>query len=190
MVIGIRLLIAGILFSGISYWANATKENNHAAGHDIILKQDSLPSKNKQILEYVIKHGREISPTYQSSVCTELVIGVLKHFTVLSKEEKNRIRIITDSNVHQLRLNNSPIPQGVCYALTESKKGSGIKQLQDVRPGDFVQFWYWSWGHCGIVKSIHVDNQTMELYSSYPTTNGYGIQTFNIPSECYFVRLK
>ncbi len=185
----LRFLVVAILYLCLTQWVDASREH-HSVYFNPISRTDSLPPKNKAVLAYVIKQGRKISPTYQSSVCTELLIGVLKHFTVLSKEEKNRIRIITEENVHQLRLANSPVPKGVYYALTQSNKGVAIDRLQDVKAGDFVQFWYWSWGHCGIVKSIDTEHKTMELYSSYPTTNGYGIQTFNIPPECYFVRLK
>jgi hypothetical protein len=151
---------------------------------------NDTPLKNQMIIDYVVKNGPKISPTYEQAVCTELLIGVLKNFTTLSKTDKDRIRIISNKNVYQLRIQGSNIPKGVYYALTENGKGIAIDKLQDVKPGDFVQFWNLSWGHCGIVKSIDTNSQSMELYSSYPTTNGYGIQTFGIPTECYFVRLK
>jgi hypothetical protein len=152
--------------------------------------KDSIPEKNRKIIEYVLKHGPVISSTYEKAVCTELVISVLRNFLPLSPDDKQRIRIVTNENIYLLRAKNSPIPKGVFYALTKNKKGQAIGRLTDVRPGDFVQFWYALWGHCGIVKSIDPGSNTMELYSSFPSTNGYGIQTFPIPEECYFVRLK
>lgn len=151
---------------------------------------DSIPSKNQQVLEFVKKYGPNISATYSQAVCTELVIAVLDNFLTLSKLDKNRIRIITDENVYLLRLRGSNLPKGVYFALVSNGKGLAIDSLQLVKPGDFVQFWEPTWGHCGIVKSINLENKTMELYSSFPTTNGYGVQTFNITKECYFVRLK
>lgn len=187
--VAVKLLFAGVCIIAMQSLSEGSRDMQRACEIESTTF-DSLPGKNQQVLNYVISNGAKISPTYQRSVCTELLIGVLKNFTVLSKEEKNRIRIITDENVHQLRLTHSPVPKGVYYALTESRKGIAIDRLEDVRPGDFVQFWYWSWGHCGIVKSIDRATRTMDLYSSYPTTDGYGIQTFNIPNECYFVRLK
>jgi hypothetical protein len=114
---------------------------------------------------------------------------VLSNFATLTKEDKKRIRIITEQDVYLLRQNSSPIPKGVYYALTSTGKGTAIDHLEDVKPGDFVQFWYTSWGHCGIVSSIDSFNKTMQLHSSFPSTNGYGIQSFDIPEECYFVRL-
>ncbi|MBC7485239.1 MAG: hypothetical protein H7282_00590 [Cytophagaceae bacterium] len=187
--VAVKLLLAGVFFIGTQSLSLLSKGYSYS-GEIESMPFYSLPGKNQQVLNHVISNGAKISPTYQGSVCTELLIGVLKRFTLLSKEEKDRIRIITEENIHQLRFNNSPIPKGVYFALTESRKGTAINRLADVRPGDFVQFWYWSWGHCGIVKSVDQANGTMYLYSSYPTTNGYGIQTFNIPNECYFVRLK
>lgn len=57
--------------------------------------------------------------------------------------------------------------------------------------GEFVKFWYYrSWGHCGIVHSIDLENKVMNLYSSFPSTDGYGVQSFDMPDYCYFVRLK
>ncbi len=187
--VAVKLLLTGVFFVGTLSLVESPKSPPQDCSK-LLVNSDFLPGKNQQVLNYVIKNGSAISPTYQSSVCTELLIGVLKNFILLSKEEKKRIRIITQENVHLLRLNNSPIPKGVYYALTESKKGIAIDRLEEVCSGDFVQFWYWTWGHCGIVKSIDTEKGTMDLYSSFPSTNGYGIQTFNIPEECYFVRLK
>lgn len=148
-----------------------------------------IPVKNKEIVEYCIKNGRKISPTYNSAVCTEFVIGVLKHFTKLSDLEKKRIRIITEEDVFTLIKNNDSIPKGVYFALISSGKGSPVSDLKQVKKGDFVQFWYEGWGHCGIVDSIDIENKTMNLHSSFPSTEGYGVQTFDIPDFCFFVRL-
>ncbi|MCR6639366.1 MAG: hypothetical protein NVV82_10375 [Sporocytophaga sp.] len=156
----------------------------------ITVKIVQIPPTNIKVINCVIKNGPKISPTYEKAVCTELVIGILKNFIKLSVEDKKRIRIISNGNIYLLRLTNSPIPKGVYYALTENGKGIPINTLEEVQPGDFVQFWTITWGHCGIVKSIDIANKTMELYSSFPSTGGYGIQTFDIPPECYFVRLK
>lgn len=165
-----------LVFSGLTFFARSQSK-------------DSIPPMNQKIIDYVVKKGREISPTYHQAVCTELVIGVLEHFILLTKEDKTRIRIITKEDVYKLREAGSPIPKGVYFALTANKKGKAIDRLEDVKPGDFVQFWEEHWGHCGIVESIDLVTKTMKLHSSFPSTDGYGIQTFNIPNECYFVRL-
>jgi len=152
-------------------------------------------NRNQQVLDTVIKYGREISPTYEDAVCTELVIGVLSHFFKLTKEDKTRIRIDQPreslQDVYDGMKNGAPEPKGIYYALTTNGRGNAIDDWSKVLPGDFVQFWYPnSWGHCGIVSSIDLENKVMYLHSSFPSTSGYGIQKFQIPDYCFFVRLK
>ncbi len=159
--------------------------------NSLAFTQDSIPAKNRAILDYVTKHGREISPTYESAVCTELVIGVLKNFIALTSEDKSNIRIIISEDVYELMAKGSPLPKGVYHALLSNNAGVAIEDMTKVLPGDFVQFWYpHSWGHCGIVESIDPVSKTMKLHSSFPSTEGYGVQEFGIPEYCYFVRLK
>lgn len=159
-------------------------------GIQSINAQQEIPQKNKAIIESVVQFGPTISSTYEKAVCTELVIQILQKFHPLTKTDKSRIRIITKQDVYALIKQDSPIPKGVYYALTANGIGKPIDTLTDVLPGDFVQFWTGTWGHCGIVKEIHPETKTMHLYSSFPSTNGYGVQIFNIPDYCYFVRLK
>ncbi|MDH4473359.1 MAG: hypothetical protein QE487_12195 [Fluviicola sp.] len=156
---------------------------------------DSIPPKNKQIIDTVLRYGEAISPTYQEAVCTEFVIGVLKHFITLSKEDIVNININQPrksiEDVYLQMENGSPFPKGVVHALTHNGKGEAITNLNEVKPGDFVQFWYpRSWGHCGIVEHIDLEHKVVYLYSSFPSTDGYGIQPFDMPEYCYFVRLK
>ena len=153
------------------------------------IEPKKLPTKNILVVETVKKYGPEISPTYEKAVCTELVIQVIEKIQPLEDIDKKRIRIITDENIQELLKQNSPIPKGVFYALTEKEIGFAVKK-EEVLEGDFVQFWTETWGHCGIVKSINLDKKEMELYSSFPSTKGYGIQKFSIPEHVFFVRLK
>ena len=149
-----------------------------------------MPPRNQAVLDSVIKYGPTISSTYEKAVCTEMVIQILQKFKPLTKTDKTRIRIITKKNIYALLKQGSPIPKGVYYALTAKGIGQSINDIKRVLPGDFVQFWTETWGHCGIVKEIHPETQKMVLYSSFPSTDGYGIQTFAIPEYCYFVRLQ
>nr|WP_294778372.1 hypothetical protein [uncultured Flavobacterium sp.] len=153
-------------------------------------QKNHIPAKNKAVLDSIVKYGPTISPTYEKAVCTEMVIQLLEKFQPLTKIDKNRIRIITKEDVYTLLKQSSPIPKGVYYALTAKGIGQSIDEVKNVLPGDFVQFWTGTWGHCGIVKEIYPETNKMILYSSFPSTNGYGIQTFSIPDYCYFVRLK
>ncbi len=162
-----------------------------------VAQEDSLviPARNQQVIDTAVFYGRSISPTYHSAVCTEFVIGVLKHFTKLTAQDITRIRIDQPrrslQDVYDQIENGSPEPKGVYNALVSNGKGEAIDDWTKVLPGDFVQFWYpGSWGHCGIVSSINLENRTMLLHSSFPSTDGYGIQQFTIPDYCFFVRLK
>ncbi len=154
-------------------------------------QNDSLPLRNRQVIEAVQQYGPQISPTYEKAVCTELVIGILSRFFTLTADDKKRIRIIVKEDVHKLIREGSALPKGVYHALTANGKGMAVDRREDVLPGDFVQFWYPdSWGHCGIVKSIDPAAGRMELYSSFPATGGYGVQQFEIPDYSWFVRLR
>ena len=100
------------------------------------------------------------------------------------------ILLISIEDVYHKIKNGSPEPKGVYYALTTKGFGLPITDWRQVKRGDFVQFWYPdSWGHCGIVESINLKDKSMRLHSSFPSTDGYGIQEFQIPSYTWFVRL-
>lgn len=149
---------------------------------------------NRRVIDTAVYYGRTISPTYQSAVCTEYVIGVLSHFIQLDSIDTVNIRIDQPRNsiddVYAQIANGSPEPKGVYHALTSKGLGIPIDDWKQVEKGDFVQFWYdHAWGHCGIVESIDLENKTMMLHSSYPSTDGYGIQEFELPSYAWFVRL-
>jgi len=186
-----KLVINICLLLLISFLACSGKTPEKNEQENISINRvDSIPQRNKQIIDTVIKYGPVISPTYKKAVCTELIIPIIEKFYKLNKTDKNRIRIITNEDIHILLREDSPIPKGVYYALSEKSVGTPIDSLHNVLPGDLVQFWTETWGHCGIVKSINSDNRTMELYSSFQSTDGYGIQLFPIPKHSFFVRLK
>jgi ribosomal protein S13 len=165
-------------------------DGNRNNDRKVMEKTIDIPRKNKQIVALVKQYGPKISSTYEKAVCTELVIQILEKIQPLNANDKKRIRIITNEDVHELLRQNSPIPKGVYYSLIEKGVGIPIADKANVLEGDIVQFWTTTWGHCGIVKSIDLQNNEMELYSSFPSTNGYGVQRFSIPKDVFFVRLK
>jgi hypothetical protein len=154
---------------------------------------EDLPPRNKEIIAFIESNGERISPTYAHAVCTELVIAVINAFSPLTKDEKRDIRIITNEPLQRLIEQDAPIIRGVQFALVKSGKGLLVADPGEVMPGDFVQFWYLdafaASGHCGIVKEIK-PFESVTLYSSHPSTDGYGIQQFLWPDKIYFVRLK
>jgi len=153
-----------------------------------------IPALNQRVIDTTVMYGKTISPTYYSAVCTDFIIGVLGHFIALDSADTVNIRIdqprSSADDIYLQIEKNSPEPKGVYYALIRKGAGIPIDDWTQVKRGDFVQFWHdHSWGHCGIVDSINVQGKKMWLHSSYPSTDGYGIQQFDIPPYSWFVRL-
>ena len=168
--------------------AQKARQEKKTSVQEITIKE--IPPKNQLLVKAAKEFGPDISATYEKAVCTELVIQVLEKVQPLTKTDKRRIRIITNEDIQQLLNDNSNLPKGVYYALSEKVIGIPVSDQNEVQEGDLVQFWTETWGHCGIVKSIDPAKNEMELYSSFPSTNGYGIQKFPIPAHSFFVRLK
>jgi hypothetical protein len=188
--VGLSLTVVGL---SCSYWINTQPVwlfKNKTLDKNIIT---STPDQNIEIINFIETNGQELAPNYKGAVCTEFVIKVIDKFNNLSQEEKRSIRIITTDELDSLIKMDAPIIKGVQTALTQGKKGTEIYKLEDVRPGDFVQFWNVfnnkEYGHCGIVLEIH-PNESITLYSSHPVTNGYGKQKFLWPDKIYFARLE
>ena len=90
-------------------------------------------------------------------------------------------------DVHNIYLGFS---KGVVQWIKDANKGTQVV-IEEAKEGDLVQFWYPnSYGHCGILKSIDFQNNKITLYSSFPSTRGYGIQEFELSPFTYFARLK
>jgi hypothetical protein len=185
------LALVGMFFFA-SYWFNTQP----VWVTDTKLERDALndlPVKNKKIIELIEASGALIAPSYEAAVCTEFVIHVIDSLDTLTKKEKNDIRIITNEELNNLIAIESPLIKGVQTALVGSNKGIEVDKMENVKPGDFVQFWNVyqgkAYGHCGVVLNIN-PNRTLTLYSSHPFTNGYGKQKFWWPDKMYFVRLQ
>jgi hypothetical protein len=155
--------------------------------------EKQVPARNQQLIDYARKSGRKISPTYEKAVCTEFLIAVLQNATTLSARDKKRIRIQTKEPLAKLIRHEDSLIRGVQWALVSSGKGKAIP-LEEVLPGDLVQYWD-SWagiipfGHCGIVTGIS-PGKSIRLISSSPHTDGYGEMDFPWPEKMFFVRLK
>ena len=185
------VVLTGLVLFG-NYWINT--QPIWLVDHRVDGKfLTDVPARNKQIIDFLEENGKRIAPNYGDVDCTEFVINVIDNFDTLTKAEKSQIRIITKENLRDLITTGSPIIKGVQTALVQGDKGIEIKWPEDVRPGDFVQFWnkYQSreYGHCGVVLKID-PNKSLTLYSSHPLTNGYGKQKYLWPDKVYFVRLK
>ncbi|MFQ3576013.1 MAG: hypothetical protein SNJ77_06210 [Cytophagales bacterium] len=160
---------------------------------EINVDSSQLKPINKKVLKTAHLQGKKISPTYQSAVCTEYVIGVLSKLTAIDQKTKQKIRIITNNDLDSLFNHDAPVLKGVVKALVDCGIGEEV-DINEAKPGDFVQFWDNSYGflfgHCGILRGFDGSKTLMSLYSSAPSTNGHGIQTYIVTKKTYFVRLK
>jgi hypothetical protein len=185
------LVLIGLSFFG-NYWFNTQPIWVLERGIDQNVLND-IPIKNQRIINFIEANGKTIAPDYNDVVCTEFVIKVIDKFSPLTPDEKNGIRILTNDDLGDLIKSESPVIKGVQTALVSGGKGTEIKRIEDVKPGDFVQFWNLyqgkEFGHCGIVLEIN-PNETLTLYSSHPLTNGFGRQVYLWPDNVYFVRLR
>lgn len=185
------VVLTGLFLFG-NYWINTQPIWLIDRGLDEAFLTE-VPTRNKQIVYFVEANGMRIAPNYKDVVCTEFVIKVIDNFDPLTTEEMNEIRILTKENIRDLIKNESSIIKGVQTALINADKGTEVKRIEDVRPGDFVQFWNVyqgkEYGHCGVVFEIDA-NESLTLYSSHPLTEGFGIQKYFWPDKTYFVRLK
>lgn len=184
----IVLAAPGIFFAW--YWIST--QPIQVLGADAISDVEDIPVRNKQILQFIEAKGKTLAPNYEQVVCTEFVIKVIEEFTSLTASEENKIRIITSEDIGSLLARQAPVIKGVHTSLIQANKGVNV-QPDDVKPGDFVQFWnsYFGkpYGHCGVVLDID-PYKTISIYSSHPVTGGYGKQKYWWPRQVYFVRLQ
>jgi len=162
---------------------------------DIPIDTTNLPRQNKQILNFIEQQGKRLAPSYDKVVCTEYVINVLENFDEkLSPSDKSKIRIITQGDLKQLVSCEDSIIKGVSFYLSSSGKGIPITDLNDAKSGDFIQFWNIrlgkATGHCGIIRGIDTDMGLISLYSSSPSTDGFGKQIYVLPEKYFIARLQ
>jgi hypothetical protein len=186
------VVLAGILFF-IHLWAHTAPIWVYPYRQTDRAFLDTLPARNKKVIDFIEAEGARIAPSYAQAVCTEFVIEAIEPFAPLTRAEKRSLRVITDQDLMTLVQAESPVIRGVQQALTQGNKGTAVTRVEDVRPGDFVQFWnvYGGWvsGHCGIVAAIN-PGKTITVYSSHPVTGGYGRQLYLWPDKAFFVRLR
>ena len=142
----------------VSYWVNTQPVGIISQKIDINKDHEERPSRNKQVIEFVEASGVNLAPDYQQVKCTDFVVRVIEKFVPLSKSERNQINIVTNEDLNTLIENESAIIKGVQTSLIQGSKGIEIVDLEDVRPGDFVQFWNeylgTPYGHCGIIFDV------------------------------------
>jgi len=190
--VGTMLSVVAGLVVFIDYWTSTHPLAFRLPQANASVPAD-VPARNKQVIDFIESQGKALAPTYNEAVCTEFVIHVVEHFVPLTRAEKKAIRIITSEDLKQLIDRDAPVIKGVQTALAATGKGKPIAKFEDVRPGDFVQFWNVyngsAYGHCGVVLCID-PNESITLYSSHPVTDGFGQHEFSWPDKVFFIRLQ
>jgi len=190
----LSLIVAiGLLILSIAWMTPAKSYLYWTFINDIPVDTANLPKGNKRIIHFVEEQGKKLAPSYDKVVCTEYVIHVLENFDDLSESDKCKIRIITQGDLEQLVKADSDLIKGVSFYFTTSGKGRSINDINDAKSGDFIQFWNTrlgkATGHCGIIRAIDTDAGLISLYSSSPSTDGYGKQLYIIPDKYYIARI-
>ncbi len=147
---------------------------------------------NDHVLKCVQEYGPRIAPTYQDANCTQFMIEVIKRFHPLQSYQKRQIAVTIPDNIDQILANlkkgvEKPEYRGVCHYLEFSTLGKAVKEWKDVRPGDFVQWWWFSGrqGQCGIIAEVNLQQKWFTVYSSTPS-QGFGLKKYPISKDLYF----
>jgi hypothetical protein len=180
--ISIVTVSAGLFYLS-AYWLNTQPVaviDKSPEGEALVI----LPARNREIVRFIESNGKSLAPDYQTVVCTEFVIKVIEEFSPLTSDEKKDVRIITTGKLDELVRGESPLIKGVQSALSKRGKGEVVDRVDEVLPGDFVQFWniYQGevYGHCGIVMAIDPDQsitciRPIRLPTVMESKNIYGL---------------
>lgn len=77
--------------------------------------------------------------------------------------------------------------------FVEKKKTGYAVNVENAKAGDLVQIWYPGlYGHCGVVKYIDQKHKKIVMYSSFPSTGGFGVQSFDYHHNmlAFFTRIE
>ena len=93
----------------------------------------------------------------------------------ISFPNNHRNELMMDNQVEHVLL----IAKGAGGVVEKRKTGYAIN-IENAKAGDLVQIWYPGlYGHCGIVKYIDKKHKKIVMYSSFPSTGGFGVQWFD-----------
>ncbi len=130
--------------------------------------------------------------------CTTFVSAVVD--TILSRhnigythEMKNDV-LINHSNLGRNVVQEGPDLQdprygGVAYAIVKHNFGVQIKDMSQVKPGDFIQYWKQrkngTWfGHASLIESVRYDKKAKvykaKIFGSHKSTDGVEVSKFEL----------
>ncbi|MDJ1497660.1 hypothetical protein QNI19_32270 [Cytophagaceae bacterium DM2B3-1] len=152
---------------------------------------------NYDLIEYMIRYGRQLAPTYLEANSRQLMTKVMGHFHDMKRFQQKQINTVTSDDIDLILSNlrqgkEKPEYRGVCYYLEFNRLGYAIADWQELKPGDIVQWWWFSGrqGHCGIIAEVNLEHQWFTIYSSTPE-QGFGLKMYLITDDIqfYFARM-
>jgi hypothetical protein len=130
--------------------------------------------------------------------CTTFVSAVVdtilsRHKVDYTREMKNDV-LINHSNLGRNVVQDGPDLQdprygGVAYAIAKHNFGVQIKDMSQVKPGDFIQYWKQrkngTWfGHASLIESVCYDKKAKgykaKIFGSHKSTDGIEVSKFEL----------
>ena len=130
--------------------------------------------------------------------CTTFISAVVdtilsRHNVGYTHEMKNDV-LINHSNLGRNVVQEGPDLQdprygGVAYAIVKHNFGAQIKDMSQVKPGDFIQFWKQrknvTWfGHASLFESVRYDKKAKvykaRRFGSHKSTDGIEVSKFEL----------
>ncbi|MEA2077747.1 MAG: hypothetical protein U9O95_06980 [Candidatus Marinimicrobia bacterium] len=130
--------------------------------------------------------------------CTTFVSAVVntilsRHGAAYTKEIRNDV-LINHPNLGRNVVQDGPDTEdprygGVAYAIVKHNFGIQIKDMSQVKPGDFIQYWKQrkngTWfGHASLIESVRYDKKIKvykaKIFGSHKSTDGIAVSKFEL----------
>ncbi|MCF7832439.1 MAG: hypothetical protein K9N05_02535 [Candidatus Marinimicrobia bacterium] len=130
--------------------------------------------------------------------CTTFVSAVVD--TILSRHNISyTAEMRNDVLINHLNLGRNVVQEGpdlddpryggVAYAIVKYNIGIQIKDMSQVKPGDFIQYWKQSkngtwFGHASLIESVRYDKKAKvykaKIFGSHKSTDGIAVSDFEL----------
>lgn len=130
--------------------------------------------------------------------CTTFVSAVVdtilsRHGAAYTKEIRNDV-LINHPNLGRNVVQDGPDTEdprygGVAYAIVKHNFGIQIKDMSQVKPGDFIQYWKQrkngTWfGHASLIESVRYNKKAKvykaKIFGSHKSTDGIAVSKFEL----------
>ena len=109
----------------------------------------------------------------------------INNYSAKFADEMSKLNISFPNNHHNELMMDNQVMRVIWLAkgaggFVEKRKAGYAIDIENAKAGDLVQIWYPGlYGHCGIVKYIDKKHKKIVMYSSFPSTGGFGVQWFD-----------